>query len=245
VPSSWPAPGSTASEIHAAHEYLLGAFLSPHNNRREDRYGGSLGNRARLLLEVIAAVREIVGDNLVVGVRMNGSDRRPDGNTPDDYARVAAMLESTGQLDYLSLSAGTSVDNNDIVPPMDVREVVNVDDVAKIRQAVEDLPIFTVGRIKRPEIAERILAEGKADVVAMARALIADPEFVAKARDDPARIRPCIGANDGCYGRMAKVRPISCVVNPAVGLEREMGASDMSGVSVRRTAQEPCEDAGV
>jgi 2,4-dienoyl-CoA reductase-like NADH-dependent reductase (Old Yellow Enzyme family)/thioredoxin reductase len=226
--------GVDGIEIHAAHEYLLGEFLSPHNNLREDRYGGPLENRALLLLEVLAAVREVVGDGLVVGVRMNGSDRRSDGNTPEDYARVAAMLDATGQLDYLSLSAGTSIDNSDIVPPMDVPQAVNVDDAARIREAVEDLAIFTVGRIKRPEVAERVLAEGKADAVAMARALIADPEFVAKAGSDPARIRPCIGVNEGCYGRMVKVRPISCVVNPAVGLERDLGVGTLSEVDAPR-----------
>lgn len=216
--------GIDGIEIHAAHEYLLGEFLSPHNNRREDEYGGSLENRTRLATEVIDVVRRTVGDDLVVGVRMNGSDRRPDGNTNADYIDIARMIDASGDLDYLSMSAGTSVDNGDIVPPMDVPQGVNVDEAAAIHDAVS-AAVFTVGRIKRPEHAEQVLAEGKADVVAMARALIADPDYVSKVADDPSRIRPCVGANDGCYGRLIRVRPISCVVNPEVGLERELSAA--------------------
>lgn len=218
------ATGIDGIEIHAAHEYLLGEFLSPHNNRRDDEYGGSLENRTRLTTEVIDLVRRTVGDDLVVGVRMNGSDRRPDGNTNADYVAIARLLDATGDLDYLSISAGTSVDNGDIVPPMDVPQGVNVDEAAAIHAAVS-AAVFTVGRIKRPEHAEQVLADGKADVVAMARALIADPDYLRKVADDPSRIRPCVGANDGCYGRLVRVRPISCVVNPEVGLERELGAA--------------------
>lgn len=221
-------------EIHAAHEYLLGEFLSPHNNRRMDEYGGSLENRSRLVTEVIDAVRRAVGEDHIVGMRMNCSDRRPGGNTNADYVSIARLLDATGALDYLSITAGTSVDNGDIVPPMDVPQGVNVDETAAIRDVVS-AAVFTVGRIKRPEHAEQVLADGKADVVAMARALIADPEYVRKAADDPSRIRPCIGANDGCYGRLIRVRPITCVVNPEVGLERELGEATRRPTEKRRS----------
>lgn len=215
--------GVDGIEIHMAHEYLLGEFLSPYNNRREDEYGGSLENRLRLPLEVIAAVRDVAGDDLVIGVRMNCSDRRPEGNSNEDYVQIAAALDAPGFLDYISVSAGTSQDNGDIVPPMDVEQGVNVKEVAAIRAGIETAAVFAVGRIKRPELAEEILAAGQADVVAMARALIADPEFVNKAANAPETIRPCLGINEGCYGRLTQVRPISCVVNPAVGLEGIQG----------------------
>lgn len=214
--------GVDGIEVHAAHEYLLGEFLSPHNNRRTDEYGGELANRARLLLEVVTAVRETVGDDFVVGVRMNGEDHRPDGNHRPEYVEFARLLDTQADVDYLNISAATSASNDRIVPPMDVAQGVNVDDAAAIRAAV-DVPVFTVGRIKRPEHAEQVLRDGKADVIAIARALIADPEFLRKAGTAPETIRPCVGANDGCYGRLVRVRPISCVVNPAVGHERELG----------------------
>ena len=213
--------GLDGVEVHAAHEYLLGEFLSPLNNRRDDAYGGPLANRARLALEVVAAVREAVGGH-VVGLRMNGSDLVPGGHGVDDAVAFARMVETSGAADYLSVSAGTSRDNDLIVPPMDVAQGVHVHLAAAVKQAVS-LPVFAVGRIKRPEHAEEILADGHADAVAVARALIADPEWVRKAAEEPEAIRPCVGANDGCFGRLFRTRPISCLVNPAVGLERELG----------------------
>lgn len=215
--------GVDGVEVHAAHEYLLGEFLSPHNNRRDDEYGGSRTNRVRFPLEVVQTVREAVGDDLVVGVRLNGSDRSDAGNDVDDYVEFARLIDASGAVDYLSISAGTSTDNSDIVPPMDVPEGINVPEAAAIHDVVS-AAVFAVGRIKRPAHAEQVLATGKADAIAMARALIADPQFVHKAAaQQPERIRPCVGANSGCYGRLTQVRPISCVVNPAVGLERDLG----------------------
>jgi len=209
-------------EIHAAHEYLLGEFLSPHNNRRTDDYGGSFDNRLRLLLQVIEAVREEVGDEFVVGVRMNGSDLIEDGLHNADYVEIARHLEATGAVDYLNISVGTSADNNRIVPTMDWAQGLNVADTANITAAI-DIPVIAVGRIKHPEHAERVLAEGSADVIAEARSLIADPEWVNKAATDRARIRPCISCNQGCFGFLYGNHPISCTVNPAVGLERTLG----------------------
>ncbi len=210
-------------EVHACHEYLFGQFLSPLNNLRDDDYGGSLENRARLLLDVLKIVRRAIGDDKLFGVRLNGSDLTPGGLDNDDYIKVAKMVEATGVVDYLSITAGTSRDNNMIVPPMDVPHGIFVDYAAAIRKAVK-LPVFTVGRIKTPEFAEQILASGQADAVNLARALIADPFWVEKAARAPAEIRPCIGCNQGCFGYLYTNRPITCTVNPAVGRELELGA---------------------
>ncbi len=220
-------------EVHAAHEYLLGQFLSPLNNLREDGYGGSLENRARLLLEVLRLVRRSIGEGKVVGVRLNGSDLTPGGLEPADYAQVARMIEATGVVDYISITAGTSRDNNMIVPPMDVPHGVFADYASVIRQQV-GLPVFAVGRIKTPAFAESVLSEGKADVVAVCRALIADPFWVHKAAHAPAEIRPCIGCNQGCFGYLYTNRPITCTVNPAVGREAELGAGTAQAANPAR-----------
>lgn len=209
-------------ELHSAHEYLPGEFLSPINNRRTDRYGGSLENRMRFLLEVAERVRETVGPAFPVGVRMNGSDRRPGGLTVEDYVEIAARLAATGWLDYISISGATSANNELIVPPMEVEQGLNVENAAAIR-AVVDLPVFVAGRIKRPEHAEQVLAEGSADAVAIARAFIADPAWANKAAEDPASIRPCTGCNQACFGNLFNTRTISCQVNPAVGFEETLG----------------------
>ncbi|MFO1192523.1 MAG: FAD-dependent oxidoreductase [Rhodoferax sp.] len=220
-------------EVHAAHEYLLGQFLSPLNNLRTDRWGGSLENRARLLLEVLQRVRRAAGDRKVIGVRLNGSDLTPGGLEPADYAQVARMIEATGVVDYISVTAGTSRDNNMIVPPMDVPHGVFADYAAEIRRHV-GLPVFAVGRIKTPAFAESVLAAGKADVVAVCRALIADPFWVEKAARAPETIRPCIGCNQGCFGYLYTNRPITCTVNPAVGREAELGAGTQPPASPPR-----------
>ncbi len=210
-------------EVHACHEYLFGQFLSPLNNLRDDEYGGSLENRARLLLDVLPIVRRAIGNDKLFGVRLNGSDLTPGGLENDDYVKVAKMVEATGVVDYLSITAGTSRDNNMIVPPMDVPHGIFVDYAAAIRKAVK-LPVFAVGRIKTPAFAEQILASGQADAVNIARALIADPFWVEKAARAPDEIRPCIGCNQGCFGYLYTNRPITCTVNPAVGRELELGA---------------------
>lgn len=213
--------GADGVEIHSAHEYLPGQFLSPFNNRRTDRYGGSLENRCRFLLEVIDRVRAAIGDDLVVGVRMNGSDLTEDGVRPEEYLAIARAVAATGKVDYLSVSAGTSRTNHLIVPPMDIAQGVYVEYAAAIKAQVP-IPVFTVGRIKRPEHAEALLAAGKADAVAMARALIADPHLPAKLADGDETVRPCIGCNE-CFGRLYRQRPITCLVNPAAGRETELG----------------------
>ena len=124
--------GVDGIEIHAAHEYLLGQFLSPLNNLRTDEYGGSLNNRMRLLNEVVVLARKTVGDEMVVGIRINGSDLTNASLDNDDYVEVAQNIEALASVDYLSISAGTSRDNHMIVPPMDTPEGLYVDYAANI-----------------------------------------------------------------------------------------------------------------
>ena len=225
--------GVDGIEIHAAHEYLLGQFLSPLNNLRTDEYGGSMDNRMRLLNEVVMLARKTVGDDMVVGIRINGSDLVDASLSNDDYVEVARNIEALASVDYLSISAGTSRDNHMIVPPMDTPEGLYVDYAANIRAAVT-LPVMAVGRLKNPELAEEVIATGKADVVAQARALIADPFWVQKLEEkSPHQIRPCIGCNQGCFGYLYTNRPITCAVNPAVGHEKTIGQGTETQASGR------------
>lgn len=226
--------GVAGLEIHTAHEYLLGQFLSPLNNLRTDHYGGNLENRMRLLTEVILLARKTVSDDTVVGLRMNGTDLVEGSLDTDDYIEVARNIEALAAVDYISISAGTSRHNHLIVPPMDLPEGLYVDPAAAIKAAIS-LPIIAVGRLKRPELAEEVIASGKADAIAEARALIADPAWVAKLEEGtPERIRPCIGCNQGCFGYLYTNRPITCAVNPAVGHERRLGLDTASPGSGRQ-----------
>ncbi|HTV71229.1 MAG TPA: FAD-dependent oxidoreductase [Rhizobiaceae bacterium] len=232
-------------EIHSGHGYLPVQFLSPLHNQRTDSYGGSLENRARFLLETLTKVRRAIGERKLIGLKLNGEDASEGGLTVDDYVAIAKLVEQTGIVDYINVTVGTAKTNHLVVPAMPVEEGVNVANAAKIRAAV-DIPVFPVGRIYRPEHAESIIADGSVDGVALARALIADPDWVRKAENDPSRIRPCIAVNQGCFGYLYRSRPITCLVNPRSGKEAKWGtkpARELRRIAVVGGGPAGCEAA--
>jgi len=217
--------GFDGTEVHISHSYLLHQFLSPLYNKRTDEYGGSFENRIRLAREVIDEVRRRVGPDFVVGVRISLSDFIPGGLDIDDAVRVAEALEADGRIDYVNVTAAGYHNIFMAIQPSDTPDGYLVDLTATVKAAVRDLPVFTVGGIKDPALAEEIIASGKADMVAMTRAQIADPEFANKIREGrESEIYHCIRGNQGCISRVFKGLPISCTVNPATGRERRLGS---------------------
>ena len=216
--------GFDGVEIHIAHSYLLHQFLSPLYNKREDDYGGSFENRARFAREVIAAVRERAGRDFVVGARISLSDMIPGGLEVEDAIELAVQLESDGGIDYINTTAsGYHKGLQLVIPPADVPSGWLLDRVALVKAAVS-LPVFAVGGIVDPAHAESVIADGTADMVAMTRAQIADPELARKlveGRED--EIDHCIRANQGCIGRTARGFAVTCTVNPAAGREARFG----------------------
>ena len=217
--------GMDGVEILAAFGFLVAAFLSPVANRRTDAYGGSLENRMRFCREVVSAVRDAVGPDCIVGLRIPGDELVEGGLEIEEMKAVARAVESDGKVDYLNVIAGTNMDRllrAEHWPPTPARHGLFVHLAAAIRSAVE-LPVFTVGRITDPVQAERILAGGEADMVGMTRAHVADPELIAKLRegrlDD---IRPCVGANV-CIRNGLEGRSIGCIHNPQTGRELTWG----------------------
>ncbi|MDX9785599.1 MAG: FAD-dependent oxidoreductase [Desulfobacterales bacterium] len=205
-------------EIHAAHGYLIGQFLSPNANHRTDAYGGSFENRIRFLLEVFRAVQQAAGDKMPVGVRMNGEDYIQDGWTLDDARALAVILEREGA-DYLHVSAGVYGGSELTIPPMYSPHGCFAH-LAEAVKKVVSIPVIAVGRIKHAEMANRLIKEGKADMVAMGRSFLADPDFPAKSMaGEFGRIRPCIGCCLGCIHSVFQQEPGACVVNPDVGRE--------------------------
>jgi len=210
-------------EIHAAHGYLLSQFLAPFSNQRQDEYGGSFEKRIRIVLEVLEAVRGMVGRDFPVGVRVNGDDMIDGGYTLQDYQKVAREIEDTGFADYISVSAGLHHPDGvaamvaPMAMPMGFLEHLG----AGIRSAIQRIPIFIVGRIKDPILAEGILQRGSADHVIMTRALMADPQLPNKVMEDRLDdIRPCIACMQGCTDRTWAQLDLTCLVNPAAGRER-------------------------
>ncbi len=215
------AAGFDGIEIHGAHGYLIAEFMSPYANKRHDAYGGDLRGRMRFPLEIIKAVRTEVGRDFPVIFRLSADEHVPDGNDIEASKRIARLLEEAG-VDCLHASAGVYESLWSIFPTHGTTEGINASDAAAIKQVV-DIPVITVGRIKSPEIAEEILRQEKADMVAIGRQLICDPDWPLKtAAGDFDEIRPCIGCTQGCINRvMVTGKSPSCIYNPAAGMEME------------------------
>jgi len=209
-------------EIHAAHGYLITNFLSPHTNKRTDLYGGSLENRMRFLTEVIQSVKENVGDDFPVTMRINGTDYEPDGIPIEESIEVCKIAEKLG-ISALHVSGGDHHMMNYQVSPMSITKGPNVWASEAIRNEVS-IPTIASGSITTPRFAEEIISGGKGDYVSLGRPLLADPYFPKKAEEGRAEdIIPCIRCNDGCMERTFwNFRSIRCSVNPNMGREGEL-----------------------
>ncbi len=220
--------GMDGVEIHSGYGgYLLASFLSPFSNFREDEYGGSLQNRMRIVLRVISAIREEVGPDYLVGINLQGHDFSPHGLEPSDAQQIARAIEATGGVDYICVKAATYLEAHQNVPDMQHPKKIWASLAAAVRQVV-DIPVIAVGRINEPLDAVQVLLDGQADMVAMTRQQIADPETAKKMREGRSdEIRRCIGCNQGCIDRLFKMTHSSCVHNPAAGFEQELGAGTL------------------
>lgn len=223
--------GFDGVELQCSHSSIVRQFLSRNTNQRSDEYGGSLENRMRLLREIIAAIRTVVGRRYVISVRLCGDELIRDGITIDETVEVARILESDGLIDLINTSIGTAtqtlymIEASMRIPPNYAMFIP-----AAIRKAVR-LPVIGVGRVKDPIQAERILSEGYADLVGIVRAQIADPEFARKARENHAEdIRLCLSCNQECVGRMGLNRWMGCIETPGTGQEQRYGAGTLQPV---------------
>jgi 2,4-dienoyl-CoA reductase (NADPH2) len=214
------AGGFDGVELQCSHSSIVRGFLSPATNTRTDAYGGTLANRARLLLEIVAAVRAVLGPQKALGVRLCGDELIEGGTTIDEAVEVARMVEQTRQVDYINTSIGVAtatlymIEASMQVPPGYAMFIPSA-----IREAVS-LPVVGVGRFKDPVQADRALAAGQADLIGVVRGQIADPDFVRKARSGAATdIRTCLSCNQECVGRMGLNRWLGCIENPRTGRE--------------------------
>jgi 2,4-dienoyl-CoA reductase-like NADH-dependent reductase (Old Yellow Enzyme family) len=226
--------GFDGVEIHSGYGgYFLSQFISPYSNDRDDEYGGSLANRLRIVRETLDATRERVGEEFVVGLQINAKDFAPGGMDVEEYQEVARRLAATGQIDYLVVKAGTYLRQDYIVPDMQHEQALYAPLAKEIGETVKaespDVTIATVGRMTDPRDADRLLAEGGVDLVAMTRGHIADPAIANKAREGRLdELIECMGCNQGCIGRIYDGAECRCVLNPATGFEDELGMETLS-----------------
>jgi len=228
--------GIDGVELNATHGAIINQFLSPLCNKRTDKYGGSQENRMTFLLEIIDEIRETVGDDLALGVRLIMDEMMPGGINLDEGKKIAEDLEATGQVDYLSVDAAIEPHQTHIMTaPMYAPAGHMVYSAVAAKEVLDEMPVMAVGRIKDPLLAEKILVNGQADLVCMCRGLIADPELPNKAHegriDD---IRPCLGDNEGCTGRSFMGLPIGCTVNPTAGYEEELGVGTLEPAKAKK-----------
>lgn len=214
--------GFDGIEIHAAHTYIISGFLSNYYNKRDDEYGGSLENRARLLMEVIAAIQERVGKDFPLWLRLDAQEiNTPGGITLEDCIAVSKMVEQAG-LNAISISAyATTKRGSDFtVAPLVHKPAGFLDWTSEVSKKV-DIPVIAVGRLE-PTAANDAIAQGKCEFVAMGRKLLADPELPNKLIENrEASIRPCIY----CYVCVSQIfvnKRVKCAVNPCTGHESEL-----------------------
>lgn len=208
-------------EIHGCHGYLITNFLSPRTNKRTDWYGGSLENRMRFLVEVVAEIKRQVPPDYPIGVRLSGTDYEPDGYPIEETIEVAKRLEQMG-VAVIHVSGGDHHQTIHEVSPMAMSLAHNTWAAEAMKKAV-CIPVVASGSITTPALAEQILEDCKADFIALGRPLWADPQWPLKAKEGrPEDIRVCIRCNDGCLARGDhRGKTVGCTVNIAACREEE------------------------
>jgi 2,4-dienoyl-CoA reductase-like NADH-dependent reductase (Old Yellow Enzyme family)/thioredoxin reductase len=212
--------GFDAVEIHGAHGYLLNQFLSPFSNVRTDEYGGSEENRSRFVLEILTAVRKTVGPAFPIIIRVSTDELIRGGFDLAFMKRLAPLLVTAGA-DAIHCSVGVySTPGNLSIASMDTEPGFNLFRARAIKE-VAGVPVIGVGRINDPDLAEKALAAGDADLISFGRQHLTDPDFIAKtAAGDFAEIRRCVACNQGCIERLSfEMKSATCTFNPACGRE--------------------------
>ena len=214
--------GFSGVELHGAHGYLIGQFLSPWSNTREDRWGGDIEGRTRFVREIISGIRAECGASLFVGLKMPGDEGVKGGIDPDEAARIVGQLRAHGGLDYLAFSQGNfSLSLEDHVPDMHYKPGPFLEIHKRLKTVAGDIPVMAVGRIQDAASAEAALGDGVGDLIAFGRALIADAAMPKKLREGRIEdVRPCTFCNI-CWGEIHAGKPMACIHNPELAREGE------------------------
>jgi 2,4-dienoyl-CoA reductase-like NADH-dependent reductase (Old Yellow Enzyme family)/NADPH-dependent 2,4-dienoyl-CoA reductase/sulfur reductase-like enzyme len=219
------AAGFDAVELHGAHGYLLMQFLSALSNKRTDAYGGDFKSRARFMIECLREVRKKVGEDFPVSIRVSGEECIKDGYTLEDMLTIVPDLVSAGA-DIINVSFGThgnpsvNIDTPNASAPVEFGQGFKAHLARKIKE-VAKVPVIAVGRFTDPYYMDEVVARGDADMIAVARQHLADPDFFKNAREGhPEDTCECLACNQGCIERLAlEVKQIRCAINPETGQE--------------------------
>jgi dimethylglycine catabolism A len=214
--------GFSGVEISCGHGHLFHQFLSPWSNARDDEYGGDVAGRARLVAEMIAAVRAVCGRDFILGIKLPGDDGVPGGVTPDEAARIASLLVKPDTVDYVTFAQGSHARSLEMHVPDDYGPRMPYRDLfRRLRGALSGVtrgvPLMALGRITDPAEADALIAGGEAEFVQLGRALVTDPAWPLKAAQGRAHdIRYCVSCNNCWYMGAAFLQPLACDNNPRV-----------------------------
>lgn len=215
--------GYDGVEIMGSEGYFINQFTCKRVNKREDRWGGSVENRCRLAVEIVRRTREAVGEDFIIIFRLSMLDLVEDGNSWEDVVYQGKEIEKAGAT-IINTGIGWHEAN---VPTIatSVPRAAFVEITKRMKSEIS-VPLCTTNRINDPEVAERVIAEGNADMVSMARPMLADPDFMVKAKEGRAdEINTCIGCNQACLDHVFQMKLVSCLVNPYACHETEMVAT--------------------
>ena len=230
------AAGLDGIELQAFAASLAVQFMSPYTNKRTDQWGGSLKNRLRFTREMMRVCREALGPDRALAMKIAGDELVDGGLHLPEMQEIVRELDADRMIDFYVIASGNNMEKFarvDHWPPTPAPQALHANLAQGIR-SVTSRPVAALARIVSPAIAERLIADGVCDMVAMVRANIADPDLPSKLASGRARdIRPCVGDSTGCIDRIIEGEPMRCIYNPAIGREREWATIDRAAVPRR------------
>jgi 2,4-dienoyl-CoA reductase-like NADH-dependent reductase (Old Yellow Enzyme family) len=227
--------GFDGVEVWAAYHGLVDQFWTPWSNRRDDKWGGSLENRTRFSREILARIRNVCGDDFIIGLAVSDDPECDIALSREKTAEIIARHDREALIDYVTCGSGSYFNFQKIIPTFLYSEKLGTDLAMTVKSAVKHALVAAESHIRTPDNAEDVLAAGAADLISIVRGQIADPHLANKAREGrPEDIRGCLSCNQMCWGRRYRDYWISCLVNPSLGREWEWGGDRFEPASERR-----------
>lgn len=228
--------GFQGVELYAAYNSLIDQFWTPFNNRRDDRWGGSLDNRCRFAAEVASRVRKMAGEDFIIGLAINLDPEVEASLSVEGTQEVLAWLDQRALVDYVTCGTGSYFDFSGLIPTVFFPDKFGAPYAEALKAVCKHIKVQAESHIRTPENAEYVIASGQADTVSIVRGQIADPHLANKARQGrPEDIRPCLSCNQMCWGRRFRDYWISCLINPSAGREFEWGGDRFTPAAQPRT----------
>jgi len=216
--------GFDGVELFAAYHALIDQFWTPFSNRRDDKWGGSLENRCRFSSEIMRRIRQLVGDNFIIGLAVNMEPSVKASLSMEQLQEIVAWHDERMFMDYVTCGTGSYFEFTGIIPNVFFADKLGVPYAEALKKIVKHAKVQAESHIRTPENANYVIAAGQADMVSIVRGQIADPHLANKAKEGRAEdIRPCLSCNQMCWGRRYRDYWISCLINPSAGREFEWG----------------------